>query len=454
MPLRAERTASIAESGSPTEWEAGLEAGRARAMVDSALDALVAIDQDGNVVEFNAAAERTFGHDRLAAIGKPMVELLIPPERREAHLVGLRHFLATGEGPVLGKRIEVAALHADGSEFPVEMSIVKLDLSGPPIFAAYLRDISERALRDAALQESASIIDSSFDAIVSRTPDGVVTSWNGAAERIFGYRPHEILGRSINLLEPPERTGELEWVNERLRRFGRLEPFETVRLRNDGARVDVETTVSPIVDAFGELIAVSAISRDISERKRSETLSLGQARLLALVAEGTPLTELLDLVARFVEEQSSDVLTSILLLDVDGVHLRDGAAPSLPADYREAIDGVAIGPSVGSCGTAAYRREQVVVSDIALVCGRVGQRPSSRPTARCSAPSRCTTAKLAAPTRTISSSSRRRCMSSASRSSARWPNRRCVRARSGTTIFSRTRTSRSRPCHSTMRSPR
>ena len=84
-----------------------------------------------------------------------------------------------------------------------------------------------------------------------------------------------------------------------------------------------------------------------------------------MIAEGTPLAELLDLVARFVEEQSADILASILLLDPDGLHLRDGAAPSLPASYRQAIDGVAIGPAVGSCGTAAYRREQVVVSDIA-----------------------------------------------------------------------------------------
>ena len=225
--------------------------------------------------------------------------------------------------------------------------------------------ISERTLRDAALQESSAIIASSFDAIVSRTPDGVVISWNAAAERIFGYAAEEMVGRSFDVLEPVERSGELRWVNEQLRAFGSLAPFETVRVRKDGVRIDVETTVSPILDAAGELIAVSAISRDISERRRSEALSAGQARLLALVAEGTPLAELLDLVARFVEEQSTEVLASILLLDPDGVHLRHGAAPSLPDSYREAIDGVAIGPSVGSCGTAAYRREQVVVSDIA-----------------------------------------------------------------------------------------
>jgi diguanylate cyclase (GGDEF)-like protein/PAS domain S-box-containing protein len=347
--------------------EAALEASeaRVRAMLDSALDSVVTIDHEGRVLEFNASAERTFGYARRDVIGKQMVELLVPPRLQAAHSRGLRHYLATGEGPVLGKRIEVPALRADGSEFPIELSIVRVEMPGPPVFTAYVRDISERVLRDAALRESAAIVGSSFDAIVSRTAEGTVTSWNAAAERIFGYRAEEMIGRSIGILAPPERAGELASVNERLRRFGRLEPFETVRVRKDGLRIDVETTVSPIVDTSGELIAVSAISRDISDRKRSETLSAGQARLLGLVAAGTQLAQLLDLVARFVEEQSSEVLTSILLLDPDGVHLRHGAAPSLPDSYTEAVDGIAIGPGVGCCGTAAYRRARVVVSDIA-----------------------------------------------------------------------------------------
>ncbi len=310
--------------------EAALEASeaRVRAMLDSALDSVVTIDHEGRVLEFNASAERTFGYARRDVIGKQMVELLVPPRLQAAHSRGLRHYLATGEGPVLGQRIEVPALRADGSEFPIELSIVRVEMPGPPVFTAYVRDISERVLRDAALRESAAIVGSSFDAIVSRTAEGTVTSWNAAAERIFGYRAEEMIGRSIGILAPPERAGELASVNERLRRFGRLEPFETVRVRKDGLRIDVETTVSPIVDTSGELIAVSAISRDISDRKRSETLSAGQARLLGLVAAGTQLAQLLDLVARFVEEQSSEVLTSIPAA-------RSGRSPPTPRSGTE-----------------------------------------------------------------------------------------------------------------------
>ena len=136
-------------------------------------------------------------------------------------------------------------------------------------------------------------------------------------------------------------------------------------MRGDGSRVDVEVTVSSIIGAAGDVIGVSAIARDITERKRSQALATGQADLLEFVAGGAALPDVLDHLARFVEKHGDDVLASILLLDRDGVHLRHGAAPSLPAFYSEAIDGAAIGPSVGSCGTAAYRRERVCVSDIA-----------------------------------------------------------------------------------------
>ena len=115
----------------------------------------------------------------------------------------------------------------------------------------------------------------------------------------------------------------------------------------------------------GRALRMVGTSHDISARKQSETLIEGQKQLLALIADGRPLPEVLDALMRFVEAQSPGMLCSVLLLDADGLHLHHGAAPSLPLAYAQAIDGVAIGPSVGSCGTAAFRREAVVVEDIA-----------------------------------------------------------------------------------------
>jgi len=114
------------------------------AILQSALDCVVTIDGDSRILEFNPAAERTFGYARSAVLGQGMAELIIPPEYRDRHHQGLARYLATGEGPLLGKRIEVEAIRADGSRFPVELAITPTEAGGKPRFTAYLRDVTER----------------------------------------------------------------------------------------------------------------------------------------------------------------------------------------------------------------------------------------------------------------------------------------------------------------------
>ncbi len=128
------------------EIAADLEASEARkaAILETALDCIIAIDDASRITEWNPAAEKTFGHSRADALGQVLPDLIIPPSLRQAHLQGMKHYLQTGEGPVLGQRIEVPALHADGHEFPIELSITRIEGAGPPLFTAYLRDISER----------------------------------------------------------------------------------------------------------------------------------------------------------------------------------------------------------------------------------------------------------------------------------------------------------------------
>jgi PAS domain S-box-containing protein len=120
------------------------ESFRNAAIVETALDCIVTIDHQGKIVEFNPAAEATFGFSRAEAVGQQMAELIIPPSLRDRHYRGLAHYLATGEGPVLGKRVEMPALRADGTEFPVELAITRIPSNGAPAFTAYIRDISER----------------------------------------------------------------------------------------------------------------------------------------------------------------------------------------------------------------------------------------------------------------------------------------------------------------------
>lgn len=126
--------------------ESALRASDARktAMLNTALDAIITIDHEGKIVEFNPAAERIFGYTRQDVLGRPMAEFIIPPALREQHYKGLAHYLATREGPVLGKRIELMAMRAGGAEFPVELAINPIIADGPPLFTAYLRDITDR----------------------------------------------------------------------------------------------------------------------------------------------------------------------------------------------------------------------------------------------------------------------------------------------------------------------
>ncbi|HEX2280433.1 MAG TPA: PAS domain S-box protein, partial [Thermomicrobiales bacterium] len=134
----------------------------------------------------------------------------------------------------------------------------------------FFQDVTERRRAEQGLARLAAIVESSDDAIISRTLEGTVTTWNRGAERLYGYSAREIVGQNVALLLPPERQDELPELTERLARGEQIPHFETVRLRKDGSHVDVSISLSPIADASGQVIAVSTIARDITERTRAE----------------------------------------------------------------------------------------------------------------------------------------------------------------------------------------
>ena len=127
---------------------------RHRAMLDAALDCVVTMDHEGRLVDFNPAAERCFGYRAPEVVGRDMAELIIPPDLRERHRGGLARYLATGHAVVLDRRMEITGMRADGTLFPVELTITRVDVPGPPTFAGYLRDITERKAAEAELRAS------------------------------------------------------------------------------------------------------------------------------------------------------------------------------------------------------------------------------------------------------------------------------------------------------------
>ena len=140
------------------------------------------------------------------------------------------------------------------------------------------QDVTERKLAEDAALRLAAIVESSDDAIVGKDLDGIITSWNAAAERIFGYVAEEIIGKPITILIPPDYQKEEEAIIERIRRGQRVEPFETVRQRKHGSLVDVSVTISPVKNSQGKIIGASKIARDITERKRSDAQMVTLAR--------------------------------------------------------------------------------------------------------------------------------------------------------------------------------
>jgi PAS domain S-box-containing protein len=138
---------------------------RHRAILEAALDCVITVDERGRVLEFNPAAERTFGYRRVDAVGREMAELIIPPALRARHREGFSRLLETGEPRIVDRRLELIGMRADGSEFPVELTVTRIDLPGPPMFTGYIRDISDRKRAEVELRASrARIVEASDDA--------------------------------------------------------------------------------------------------------------------------------------------------------------------------------------------------------------------------------------------------------------------------------------------------
>src|ERR1043166_4205377 len=194
---------------------------RMRLVLGGALDAVVMIDEAGRIVDWNPQAERLFGWSRAEAIDRTMAELIVPREFRERHQKGLETYLATGQGPILGKRLELPALRKDGRRIPIELTVIPLRVNSKAFFSAFIRDLSEQKKAEENLALLASVVRSSDDAIYTITLDGTLTSWNEGAQRMFGFREEEVLNRPVTLLMPETLYEEEQQILKRVTRGDR-----------------------------------------------------------------------------------------------------------------------------------------------------------------------------------------------------------------------------------------
>jgi PAS domain S-box-containing protein len=234
-------------------------------VVESSDDAIVSKDLNGIVTSWNRAAERMFGYTAAEAIGQS-IRMIIPADRQaEEDMVLAR--IRTGHSIT---HFDTIRQRKDGTLVPISLTVSPIhDDAGQVIGASTIaRDISDRAEAAVASRRLVAIIESSDDAIVSKDLDGVITSWNPAAEQMFGYTASEAIGQSIRMIIPADRQIEEETVLGHVRAGEAVTHFETIRRRKDGTLIPISLTVSPIRDQAGRVIGASKIARDLSERSR------------------------------------------------------------------------------------------------------------------------------------------------------------------------------------------
>jgi PAS domain S-box-containing protein len=283
---------------------------RYRRLFEASTDGILMVDpQSGLITDVNPFMIYLLGSTREQVVDRALWQVGLIPDQptQQAFLRQLRQDRQL--------RSEMVALaRKDGHPCYVEVVSTLFQANGHQMLQCNVRDITDRKQAEMALLHTAAIVSSSDDAIVGKDLDGIIISWNAAAERMYGYSAQEIVGQSITLLFPPDRQNEFTQIMERIRRGEPVDHYETIRVRKDGSHLHVSVTISPIKSSSGAIMGASAIARDISERKELErqreafvglvthelktpltilqgNVQLAQRRLSRLLSRGEPLTE-------------------------------------------------------------------------------------------------------------------------------------------------------------------
>src|SRR6185437_8798496 len=249
-----------------------------RVTLSSIGDAVIATDRNGHITFMNAVAEQLTGWESSEAIGVPLVNAFKIVNEFTRKPVENPVTKVLQEGKIVGLANHTVLISKDGTERPIDDSGAPIRGSAADLRGVVLvfRDVTER--REAELRDLrlAAIVQNSDDAIVGKNLDGIITSWNEGAHRIFGYSADEIIGKSIKTLVPPDLQEEEDRILESLRKGERVYHFETVRMAKNGRKIPISMTSSPVKNHDGSIIGASQTSRDISERKQAER-SLAEA---------------------------------------------------------------------------------------------------------------------------------------------------------------------------------
>jgi PAS domain S-box-containing protein len=258
-------------------------------VLESIDEAFVSISASGEITAWNGHAQTLYGWTASEALGKNLADLVVAPSFRHTFKTELSNHLMGSASIVVGKRIEITALRRDGREVPVEMSVWARE-SGEG-FSAFMHDITARLAAQAELTSArelagqfdvalasgrvsasllAAIVDSSVDAIIGKELDGTITSWNLAAERMYGYEASNVIGKNVSMLFAEDRMDELRRSLALVKEGILVEQHDTQRICKDGTVLDVSVTIAPIRDGSGNVTGASGVGHDITSRLRLE----------------------------------------------------------------------------------------------------------------------------------------------------------------------------------------
>jgi len=339
-----------------------------QAVFDASPDANFILNSLGQILFANLTAIHRYGFS-LEEFQRMDIADLVAPDAKAGGPIKLNLPLKSGEMYEWRFRLK------NGNELPVEIFLEPIIFQGEPVYLSRVRDVTRRKNLEAELKNKKHLLNHILD-----VEPGTVYIYDLTEQQnvyinrhllsVFGYTPEqtEVMGPELGQSTHPDDQPNLAANHEQWRSApdGDIRSIEYRIEHAEGGWGWLMGRETPYArDEGGSVSQVLGIAYDITESKHAETLLEGQKQLLEMVSSGKPLSEILAALVRFTEDQSPGMLGSILLLDEDGVHVRHGAAPSLPAEFIAAVDGQPIGPIAGSCGTAAYRKEAVYVEDIA-----------------------------------------------------------------------------------------
>jgi PAS domain S-box-containing protein len=333
------------------------------AIVESSDDAIIGMTLEGLIISWNAAATRIFGHPQSDAVGQH-ITALIPPEFRDEE----QRILDKVRRGERVEHFETTRATRDGRRIRVSLAVSPVrDATGAVIAASETaRDIEAQKRAESATAQLAAIVESSEDAVISKTLDGIVQSWNAGAQRIFGYTPEEMIGKPITTIIPRELHDEEAMIIGRIRDGQPIRHFDTTRLAKDGRRIPISLAVSPIRNVRGKVVGASKVARDITERR----LAAEAAALVRLSEASTRLWQCrslasgLDEVLQTVKQLTGATKGNVQLVNPGRNTLSIVAHDGFDAAFLATFEHISTDDRSAACGRALATGSPVVIEDV------------------------------------------------------------------------------------------